>query len=795
MLLTAMLPLMIAMGVALWHSTNQTTKLTINLTQSTLDTAAQKLSTFFSSRVAEISTYSQTSMMKTMDFKSIRPFLIDELSRHKNIYEKFILGTPEGYFYNTSGGNPDVKGLRTTNDRDPKAKPKHIRKRDYWQKTVGKNLTAQATTYVSDPMISYTTGAKQIVIASTILSQKKQVRGMIGGALPWVDIQERIKQVNNDVAQKLGWSVKFFLISNNGTYWYHWNPEKIVHLKLDKNGKPLINEIGEKEIVKYNINDEKIPEFASTGVRMINRERGHAIYTNPETDTKNIIVFSPIESSNYSIGIVIPKNNIMKGVNDLQEFFTYIFIIATIFIILFAYYVSRNISSPIISLNKMAKRISHGKRGVRLRIRKGSNEINELSESFNLMSDSLVKRENSLTQSESRLEKINSELEKRIFERTQELKKSNDELQQQVLERTKAQNSLKNRERLLKNTGELAHVGGWKLKINSNTLIWTEETYNIHNLPSNTPISIEQATNYFYKGDKEKFDTAIKQSIQDAIPFDLELQLVTKNKTTIWVRVICTPNSDNGHVTELLGAYQDIAELKKVEKLKSEFVSTVSHELRTPLTAIHGSLSIINSEFLNFIKNNTIESMLNIAERNSERLLLLINDLLDMEKIESGKFDYNLSIYKLKGLIEESVVDNKSYGEKFNTVIQVVTDIPDIEINVDKGRFFQVLSNLISNAAKFTKDDTSIDISISKTNDFVSISVSDYGPGISDEFKDKVFEKFSQADSSDTRKPGGTGLGLSISKSIIEYFGGKINYETAIGIGSRFYFTIPIYKK
>jgi len=795
MLLTAMLPLMVAMGIALWHSANQTTKLTISLTQGTLDTAAQKLSTFFSSRIAEISTYSQTNVMKTMDFKNIRPFLIDELSRHKNIYEKFILGTPEGYFYNTSGGNPNVKGLRTTNDRDPKAKPKHIRKRDYWQNTVGKNLTAQATTYVSDPMISYTTGAKQIVVASTILSPQKKVKGMIGGALPWSDIQERIKQVNNEVAKQLSWSVKFFLISNNGTYWYHWNPKKIVHLKLDENGKPLLNDIGEKEVVKYNINNEKIPAFVSSGLRMINRERGHVTYTDPETDSENILVFSPIDSSNYSIGIVIPKHHIMKGVNELQVFFSYIFIIATLFIILFAYYVSRNISHPIVSLNNMAKRISQGTRGVRLHVNKDNNEINELSKSFNLMSDSLEKREKLLTQSESRLEKINSELEQRISERTQELKNSNDELQELVLERAKAQKSLKNRERLLKHTGELAHVGGWKLKLSTDTLIWTEETYHIHNLPSNTLINIEKATNYFHKEDKEKFDTALKQSIKNAIPFDLELQLVTKNKSTTWVRVICTPNTENEQVTELLGAYQDITELKKVERLKSEFVSTVSHELRTPLTAIHGSLSIINKELLNNIKNKTIESMLDVAERNSKRLLLLINDLLDMEKIESGKFDYNLSVYKLKKLIEESILDNKSYGEKFNTVIQIVTDIPDIEINVDKGRFFQVLSNLISNAAKFTKDGTPIDVSISKTDDFISISISDYGPGIPDEFKDKIFEKFSQADSSDTRKPGGTGLGLSITKSIIEYFGGEINYETTLGVGSRFYFTIPIFQQ
>lgn len=795
MLLTAMIPLITAMGIALWHSTNQTTKLTINLTQGRLDTAAQKLSTFFSARIAEISTYSQTNVLKTMDFQSIRPFLMSELSRHENIYEKFILGTPEGYFYNTSGGNPNVKGLRTTNDRDPTAKPKHIRKRDYWQKTVGHNTSAQLNTYVSDPMISYTTGAKQIVVASTILSPQHKVRGMIGGALPWTDIQHRIKLVNDEVVSQLGWKVKFFLISNNGTYWYHWDPEKIVHLKLDKQGEPLLNEIGEKEIVKYNIKDELIPELASSGLRMINRERGHVTYTDPKTNEQNFIVFSPIDSSNYSVGIVVPRYRIMEGVNNLQSLFITIFIFAAFFIVFFAYYISRNISQPIISLNNMAKQLSHGDWGTRLELPKEKNEIHELSESFNLMTNSLEKRENLLKQSENRLEQINSDLEERIEERTQQLEKSNHELQEQIIEREKAQINLKNREQLLKNTGKLAHIGGWKYNLKTNNLIWTDETYHIHKIPSKTPVDINLATNFFYKDSKEIFEPAFKKAKLEGVSFDLELQLLLKDKNIIWVRVICNANKINGKVTELIGAYQDITELKKVERLKSEFVSTVSHELRTPLTAIHGSLSIINSEFFTSIENKTIISMLDVAERNSERLLALINDLLDMEKIESGKFDFRFTIHKLQDLIEESLIDNKAFGEKYNIPIKLMTEIPNIEINVDKGRFLQVLANLISNAAKFTKKDTSIDVSISKSNDFVIISVSDFGDGISDDFKDKIFKKFSQEDSSDTRKPGGTGLGLSISKTIVEHFGGEINYETTLGIGSRFYFSIPILKK
>lgn len=791
MLMTALFPLIISMGLALWHSTNQTTKLTLNVTQGRLDTAAQELSSFFSERIAEVSTYSQTSKLKTMHFPSIRPFLMSELSRHENIYEKFILGTPEGYFYNTSGGNPYVRGLRTSNDRSPKAKPKHIRKRDYWQKTVGKNNTTQHITYVSDPMISYTTGAKQIVVASTILSNKNKIKGMIGGALPWQDIQRRINIVTQQVTKQLGWNVKFFLISNTGTYWYHWNPKKVVHLKLDKRGKPLLNDIGEKEIIKNSILNESIPEIVEAGKRMIQGEHGHSEFIDFISKKTQYVVFSQIPSANYSLGLVVPREQVLGEVNNLQSLFIYIFLAAAFFTILIAFILSKNISSPIISLNAMAKKISRGDWETRLKLH-GQAEIRELTESFNSMAKSLKQRELLIKNSEENLEIINSELEKRISERTQELKETNLNLEKQIQQRLIAQISLKNREQLLANTGQLAHVGGWKFDILNNNLNWTDETYHLHALDTNKTPSLEDAINYFLENSRIILTKALNKAKEHGTPFDLELQLLTEDKKQIWVRMICHATKKNNKVIELIGAYQDITELKKVETLKNEFVSTVSHELRTPLTAIHGSLSILNSD--NTIRNDelTSKNMLDIAERNSERLILLINDLLDIEKIESGKINFSLSHYNLRALLEQSVIENESYAKKYNVSINITTDIPDISINVDQERFFQVMANLLSNAIKFTEKNSSVDITASTEKKQVTISVRDYGDGIPEHFRGEIFTKFSQADSSDTRKPGGTGLGLAITKSIVEIMGGNIGYETVAKEGTRFYFTLPI---
>lgn len=791
MLLTAMLPLLVSMGIALWHSTNQTTKLTLETAQGRLDTAAQKLSRFFSERISEVATYSQTSEFKTMDFPLIRPFLMNELKRHGTIYEKFILGTPEGHFYNTSGGNPGANGLRTFNDSDPDAKPKHIRKRDYWQQTVGKNSVGKQTTYVSDPMISYTTGAKQIVVASTILSADGDVKGMIGGALPWTDIKNRIKQVNEEVVNLLGWDAKFFLVSHTGTYWYHWNPEKVVHLKLDEEGKPYVNNIGEKVVVKYNIKDEPISEFVKVGERMTKGDSGAASYIDPDSESMNYIVYSPIAATGYSIGLVVPKNLIMAPVKSLQSMFMYAFLFAAVFVVLVAIIVSRKFSAPIIDLNKIVKEISGGNWTKKLKP-EGSDEIGELTRSFNAMAQSLERRENLLKESEEKLESTNQGLEQSIEERTSELQIANDLLNKQITDRVAAERALRRSEKLLKNTGHLAHVGGWKLVVKSGNLYWTDETFEIHGLLPEDNLSLDVVCSYFIPEHQSVFIGAINDAKKLGAAFDLELKIISKQRGPIWVRVICHAEKEDGIVTELTGAYQDITELKKVEQLKNEFISTVSHELRTPLTSICGALSLLNSGEITDVSSDG-KQMLDIGERNANRLLVLINDLLDVEKIESGNMEFIFENCSISKLLQQSLVENESYARQLDVVYTLCANIHDVNINVDKLRFLQVMSNLLSNAAKFTKPETTIDISVLPIDDnVVRISVRDYGDGVPDNFKDKIFNKFSQADSSDTRKQGGTGLGLSISKLIVERMNGEIGYKDNDGEGATFYFDLPI---
>lgn len=237
---------------------------------------------------------------------------------------------------------------------------------------------------------------------------------------------------------------------------------------------------------------------------------------------------------------------------------------------------------------------------------------------------------------------------------------------------------------------------------------------------------------------------------------------------------------------------RDVTERKRIDKMKNEFVSTVSHELRTPLTSIRGSLGLITGGALGELPTEAKE-MLELASNNSERLLLLINDILDIQKIESGQLEMEFENFKIIPFLNHALEDNTAYAKQYGVKFVLETKPDDINIYADKARLMQVMANLLSNAAKFSIENGVVEVSVDlQHDDVVRISVNDHGIGIPKEFHSKVFDKFTQQDSSDTRKKGGTGLGLNISKAIVEKHGGHIGFTSTEGLGSTFYFEIPV---
>ncbi len=241
----------------------------------------------------------------------------------------------------------------------------------------------------------------------------------------------------------------------------------------------------------------------------------------------------------------------------------------------------------------------------------------------------------------------------------------------------------------------------------------------------------------------------------------------------------------------LCGILTDISERKKIEQMKNEFISTVSHELRTPLTSIRGSLGLIIGDMEENLSPN-LKILFDIAINNCERLVRLINDILDIEKIESGKMIFHFKPILIKKWIEETLEANQGLQAQNNVHFQYDSEDDHLQVEGDRDRLIQVLTNLISNAAKYSPKGGTIKLRSFSLNDKVMITVQDQGPGIPESFRKKIFMKFSQVDSSDTRLKGGTGLGLSISKSIIEKHGGEIHYYSRNN-GTTFFFLLPKY--
>ena len=240
----------------------------------------------------------------------------------------------------------------------------------------------------------------------------------------------------------------------------------------------------------------------------------------------------------------------------------------------------------------------------------------------------------------------------------------------------------------------------------------------------------------------------------------------------------------------VLAAIVDITERKRIERLQDEFVSTVSHELRTPMTSIAASLGLLAGGKAGALPDPAAR-LIAIAHTNCQRLIGLVNDILDIKKIESGQMTLNIQRYDAQLLLGRAVEDNHPLAESHGVRIAFKTLPCEHFVRVDADRFVQVVTNLLSNAIAFSPRDQEVVVTIEKRGEKVYIAVRDHGPGIPADFKQRIFEKFSQADAATTKRKGGSGLGLSIARQIVELMKGQIGFEDAAGGGTVFYFDLP----
>jgi len=255
-------------------------------------------------------------------------------------------------------------------------------------------------------------------------------------------------------------------------------------------------------------------------------------------------------------------------------------------------------------------------------------------------------------------------------------------------------------------------------------------------------------------------------------------------KTLLWTK--SSVRDEDGLETGLVYVATDISERIQMEQMKTEFVSTVSHELRTPLTSILGSVKLVQSGAAGEISEKSA-TLLSIAHKNSERLIRLINDILDIQKIEAGQLDVESKPLELCAHIEQVISANAAYAEQYGVHFRFAGPDHKVWIEADSHRLDQILSNLLSNAAKFSDAGSDIHITIHRNTDAVTISIADTGTGIPESHHDAVFDKFKQVDASDSRSKGGTGLGLAITKNLVDLMKGEIWFDSTPGEGTTFY--------
>jgi PAS domain S-box-containing protein len=381
---------------------------------------------------------------------------------------------------------------------------------------------------------------------------------------------------------------------------------------------------------------------------------------------------------------------------------------------------------------------------------------------------------------------------------------------QDITDRKEAEQKLAASEAFLTRTGRLAKVGGWQLELASEHLSWTKEAQQICGFPMDARPDKASIVACFSPEAQAAITQSVRMVTKKGGSFDLELPFTTVAGQTIWMRILggaeFAGRDQQGRPSYVSGAIQDVTSLRAASdalreatraaelanKAKSEFLANMSHEIRTPLNAILGANYLLEHSHLDSEQRRFVTTI-QVA---GQGLLGIVNDVLDLAKIEAGNISINAVPFELNGLVEELVALFESQAKEKNLVFewQVPPEVP--LVNGDYTRLRQILINLLGNAIKFTQQG-SVRLEVTVKENLgsqlrVRFTVYDTGIGISEEAKTHIFTPFKQADTSTTRRFGGTGLGLSIVRHLGELMGGETGVDSQLGIGSAFWVEIPL---
>ena len=478
--------------------------------------------------------------------------------------------------------------------------------------------------------------------------------------------------------------------------------------------------------------------------------------------------FTPLKDAfgiDWLICVILPEKDFMEEIEKARQ--TTFFFVCIIFFVtlLFTLTLTEKISRPILKLHEAAGHLAEGKEPEPFSLKKAPREIRELALAFLHMDTSLRRNMQDLTH--------------------------------EIRERKDAEEALRENARHTQAILDNALDAIITMDSFGNVASFNKAATKIFGYEANEVVhhNIKMLMPEPYHSEHDSYLARYRNTrIPKVIGIGREVSGKRKNGE-IFPLELAVSVLERKNALFFIGILRDITERKRMESMKDAFVSTVSHELRTPLTSIRGALGLVTGGALGPMAE-PVQRLLSIALNNTTKLTLLINDLLDMEKLIAGEMHFDIQTQPLLPLVRKSLEDNQSYGEKHGVSFVLRGAKEDIQVRIDSLRLQQVLANFLSNAAKFSPQGGKVEVFVEiEREERVRVSVKDEGPGIPEHFRSKIFEKFSQADASDERHKGGTGLGLAISREIVAHLGGEIGFESTEGMGATFYVSLPLEKK
>jgi signal transduction histidine kinase/DNA-binding NarL/FixJ family response regulator len=646
--------------------------------------------------------------------------------------------------------------------------------------------------YVSSVLFSATVTDYSIYFSSPIRNVKGNTIGILRVRYN-ADILQTFISNNNGLAGTQSFAV---LLDENHIWLAHGTkPELIAKLVAPLDPKQIEALQKENRLPNLPISDlvTNLPSFEAGLVKTDD----DTFFTTQLVENDNKLSSAAVVSLKtrpWRVVFVQPQEIFLAPIEAQTRTIFFLMVIIILGMTILAFLFSRVLAKPIIQLTNVVQQIALGDLKVKATV-ESEDEVGQLAKVFNDMTERLRNTVTSLHDNNQELQQMN-----------EESAAINEELHATTDQLAEINQTLENNKTLLDEMQRIAKIGAWEFYPDTNKLIWTKQTYLLHELPLDYPLTVEKAINFYAPEYIPVIQQAMQQATEHGQPYDTELQIITASDRRLWVRAIGHAHFKHQQVVRLSGSFQDIENLKlaaeslsrakeqaeAANQAKSEFLANMSHELRTPLNGILGYAQILERD-----KGLTPSQLtgVNIIHQSGEHLLNLINDILDLSKIEAGRIEIQTNEFDLtkflQGIIGVVQVRAEQNGLTFS--YKPLTDLP-VAVIGDEKRLRQVLINLLGNAVKFTKQG-SITLKVGPHHGKIRFQIEDTGVGIPEDQLDLIFQPFRQVGEV-YMKSEGTGLGLSISKRLVEALGGELKVMSNLGAGSTFWFDVdlpPVY--